>query len=277
LLVAFLNAGSGIANDPVSHGAARSQGMANASVMLADPWSGVGNPAGLAVLTNLAFSIHYENYFLVPDLGLEFFSCGMPTKTGTFGISYSTFGYSFYRESQACLSFGKSFGNKFRAGIGLHYLMIRQSADLGNLSALVPALGIQAIPMPGLTIGLQVFNPAGQQYVPTGHLTIPTLIDAGLGYELGGEIFICFETEKRSLEKLKYYGGIEINLQKLIIARFGVSSGEYPGYSFGLGFQIRPLTIDIAATHHPVLGFSPAITISLGTESGKKKIRKLVH
>ncbi len=259
--MALLNIWSSAAIDPASSGA-RSLGMAGAGVMLTGQGSGTGNPAGLAALSDLTLGLQYANYFLVPELGQGAFSVGLPAITGAFSLDYKSRGSTFYRENQACLSFGKALGNKLRAGIGLHYLMIRQPAGFENLSALIPSLGLQAMPINGLTIGIRVFNPAAQNYRPAGHLHLPVIIGAGLGYKLGDEVLVCFEAEKEDHEKIKYCGGIEISWQKSLVARFGVSSGVFPCYSFGLGFQLRFLKIDLAATRHPVLGFSPVIAIT---------------
>jgi hypothetical protein len=261
-LVALLSAEHGWTNDPETYCGSRSQGIAGVRVMLADHWSGQGNPAGMAIITQPSFSICYENWFLIPDIGLGAFALNMPTKTGTFGMGFTTFGYSFYRENRAYLSFGRNLGQKVRAGIGLHYQTVRQSSDYGNLSALVPALGIQILPVQSLTIGFQLFNPAGQHYVPAGFLHLPVVFQTGFGWKLGDEVLICAEAEKRSQGKTTYRGGIEINWQQLLVFRFGIRSGEFPGYSFGVGLHYRSFMVDIAATHHPVLGFNPSVTIS---------------
>jgi hypothetical protein len=240
---------------------ARSQGMGHTGVMLADMWAAMHNPSGLAVLNNFSFSFHYENYFLVPEFGLGAFALNMPTKTGTFSLNYSCSGYSFYRENQTSLSYGKSFGEKFRAGIGVHYLRVRQAFDYGNLFAFVPCLGLQIIPFDKLIFGFQLSNPAGQHYNSFEHIRIPTIIHMGFGYTFGEELLICLETEKKLNEKPDYYGGFECNLLKSITIRFGIISGEYPRYSFGIGLQNHLMRVDLAITRHPVLGFSPAITI----------------
>jgi hypothetical protein len=261
-LVALLCFTCSLASDPLLSCGSRSRGLAGVSVMLADRWSGIGNPAGLAALEQLSFSLFYENYYLLPETGLGAFTLSKPTKTGTFGLNCSTFGYSLYRESRIGLSFGKTLGRKIRAGIGLHYLKVRQDADYGNLSALVPSLGIQVLPLQNLIFGLQVFNPAGQQYVPSGFLAIPVEVHTGFGCRLGKEFFISAEAEKRSREQLTCRGGIEINLKQQLIFRFGIASGVFPEYSFGLGLIFQSVTIDIAAVHHPVLGFNPSLTFS---------------
>jgi hypothetical protein len=236
--------------------------MANARVMLANHWSGINNPAGLAGITATSFGLNYENHFELPELGMGAFSIGISTKTGNFGISYMTFGYSSFHQGEASLSYGKAFGKKFRAGIGLHYLLICQPADYGNLYTFLPSLGIQLLPLKGITLGVQVFNPAGQQYIPSGYLDIPSGFRAGAGYTLGNEVLLCAEVEKILKDKASYYGGFEIALQKMLLVRFGVSFGLFPQFSFGIGLQCRHLTIDLAAARHPVMGYSPAIGLS---------------
>jgi hypothetical protein len=262
LLVVILCPAKGKAMNLIFQGDARSQGMANNRVMLANQWSGLNNPAGLAGINTSCFGLYYENYFGIPELGMGAFSCGIPARTGAYGISFMSFGYSLFRQSQASLSYGKAFGKNLRAGIGLHYLVIGQPVDYGNLFALVPSLGIQMLPVSGLTLGIYVFNPAGQQYVPSGYLNIPAIFRTGVGYTLGREVLLCAEIEKISKEKAKYYGGVEITLQKVVFIRFGVTSGRFPGFSFGIGYRNRHMSIDMAITRHPVLGFSPALGLS---------------
>ncbi|MBN1791682.1 MAG: hypothetical protein JW830_14375 [Bacteroidales bacterium] len=270
-LMALLNTWSSAAIDPVSAGA-RSLGMSGAGVMLTGQGPGVGNPAGLAVLSDLTLGLQYANYFMVPELGQGAFSVGLPAMTGAFSLDYTSLGNSVYRENQVCVSFGKSLGGKLRAGISMHYLVVRQPTGFENLSVISPSLGLQVMPADELTIGFRVFNPAAQNYRPEGYLKLPVIIQAGLGYKLGEEVLVCFEAEKKENEKIKYCGGIEISWKNSLIARFGVSSGVFPGYSFGLGFQCRSLRIDLAATRHPVLGFSPVITLAQTVGSVKKKL-----
>jgi hypothetical protein len=254
------------ASDPLLTCGSRSQGLAGARVMLADRWSGLGNPAGMAELDHLSFSLFYENCYILPETGVGALAISKPTRSGTFSINCSSFGYSQYRESRIALSYGKPLGRKIRAGIALHYLKIRQAADFGNLSALIPSLGIQVLPLQNLILGLQVFNPAGQHYVPSGLIDLPLAVQGGFGCQFGQELFICAEVEKRSRESLKCRGGIEISLHQQLTFRLGITSGVFPEYSIGLGVLFQSVTMDIAVMHHPVLGFNPSVTFSFNVE-----------
>jgi hypothetical protein len=267
-LVALLNTWSITAIVP-DYPDARAYGMGHAGVMLAGVNADFGNPAGLASLTCPAFSMHYSNPFLMPELGSGAFCMGIPAIAGAFGIQYASLGNTYINESRVSISYGKSVGKRIRAGIGLYYWMFRQPTGFGNLSVLSPSLGLQILPWESLTIGLAVINPAGQNYNPAGYLRLPVIVRAGFGYQLGEEVLICFEAEKRSMDGFEFRGGIELNLHKSVILRFGISAGNFPAYYFGMGLHLRSLSMDLAAGHHPVLGYSPAITLTYSVNRGK--------
>jgi hypothetical protein len=252
---------AGKANEGSIPAGARENGLCGAGIMLADEWSGFHNQAGLAAINRITLALYAENRFLLPDLGLGAFTCTLPFKPGTFAVNYACFGSASYLETHASLAYGKAFGEKFRAGIALNYMNILQSADYGRLYAFVPGIGIQAIPYPGLTIGFHVFNPACQQYNASGTNAIPSTIRAGLSYAMGDHILLCVETEKRSGAWPLYRGGAEIRPDEKLVFRMGISSSRLSQYAFGIGVRLQHLQFDISAVHHPVLGFSPSISV----------------
>jgi hypothetical protein len=199
---------------------------------------------------------------MVSQLGTGAASCGIITTTGNYGISIMSFGYSSFRQSLASLCFGRNLGKRLRAGIGIHGMLVSQASGYGSLYAVIPALGVQFIPGERVTFGIHVYNPAGQEYIPAGYLEIPAGLQAGVGIRFGKEVLLCFEAEKNRRAQFNYYGGFEIMLHEKIPVRFGLSSGTQTELSFGIGFRSPRLQVDLAATRHPALGFSPAIGLA---------------
>jgi hypothetical protein len=249
-------------NGTTGPGDSRSQSLGGAGVMLADEAAVMPNQASLAMLRKACVSLYAEDHFYVPELASGSVSLCLPAKTGTFDLSYNNYGFSAYQENRTGLAFGKALGEGFRAGIEMTYWAIRQSADYGNLHAFIPSLGIQAIPMRQLTLGFQISNPAGQGFYPKRYRKIPTTINVGLGYFAGDEILICFEYKKESFCKPVYCGGVEYNKGNLLNFRLGLSSSPLMQYSFGVGFRKDHLRMYISVCHHPVLGYSPSITLT---------------
>jgi len=248
---------------------ARSQGLGAAGVMLPDDANGLSNQAALAILKKVCFSIHAENSFLIPEFNTGAISLCVPTKNGTFGLTHWTYGNETYQECKTGLAFGKAFGKKLRAGIEMNYYSIRQYAGYRNLQAFIPAVGVQVLPINQLIIGLHITNPAGQSFYPKGYKTLPTVFRAGLGYYPGKDILFCLELIRESGHKPVYCGGIECICGKYLSFRMGVSSSERQQYSFGVGLQFEHMRSDLAIAHHPVLGYSPAITLMFALQSWK--------
>jgi hypothetical protein len=241
---------------------ARTKSLALASAALTSDATGWSNPAGLAFLDRLCISLQAENPWCVSELAAGGLSFCLPVKAGTFALSFSRYGYKAYHESQAGLSFGKSLGKKVKAGVRLDYRKIKQYADYGNLFAIIPSCGIQILPVSCLVLGLQVSNPSGQGYYPHGYMKYPVLVKVGLAYQPDAEILFCFDLNHESGCKPVYCGGIEYNFEKQLTFRLGLSSSRCMQYSLGIGYSGKHLKTDFAVSHHPLLGFSPEITLT---------------
>jgi hypothetical protein len=241
---------------------ARSKSLALADAALTSDATGWSNPAALAFLERSCFNLQAENPWFVTELAAGSISICMPVKAGTFSLSFSRYGNEAFHQSQAGLSFGKSLGKRLKAGINLDYRRIRQFSGYGDLYAIIPTFGIQVLPATSLVLGLQVTNPAGQDYYPHKYMKIPTLVKAGLAYQPDPDILFCFELRTESDCRPVYGGGIEYNFEKQFTFRLGISSSRCMQYSLGIGYLGKHLKTDIAVSHHPVLGFSPVITLT---------------
>lgn len=241
---------------------ARSKSLALAGAALTSDATGWSNPAALAFLEKARINLQAENLWGIPELAAGGFSVCIPINGNTFAFSFSRYGYEAFHESRAGLSFGKSLCKKIKAGINLEYQKIKQYSDYGNLYAFIPSLGIQILPADDLVLGLQVSNPAGQGFYPHGYMKLPRSVKAGLAYHPDPDILFCFELYSESDCKPVYCGGIEYNFEKQFALRLGLSSAPCMQYSLGFGYLGKHMKADVAVSHHPVLGFSPAITLT---------------
>jgi hypothetical protein len=241
---------------------ARSGALASAGAALHGDVTGWSNPAALAFLENPGISLQAENPWCIPELGAGGLTLCMPVSAGTFVLSYSRCGYEAFHESRAGISYGRSLGKKIKAGMRIDYRRIKQYADYGTLYALIPSLGLQVIPVPELTLGILVSNPAGQGYNPPGYLKIPTLVNVGLAYQPEPEILFCIDMNSESGCRPVYCGGMEYTFENRFMLRVGLSSSRSSQYSLGIGYVCKHMKTDFAVSHHPVLGFSPIITLT---------------
>jgi hypothetical protein len=242
-------------NDNYSIGA-RSASMGNASVALSDVWSTHHNQAGLGFVRNYSCGVYYENRFLLKELSLRAGVAAIPVKGGTFGLTFSNFGYSLYNENKYSLSFAKAFGDKFSIGIAMDYLNTKIAEGYGSKGVAVAEIGLQSKPLKGLTIGAHVFNPTRTKLANYNNEHVPTIFRLGGNYIFSEKILLAVETEKDISQKAVFKAGMEYKPVKEFYLRAGIST--HPTISsFGFGVNIKNLQIDLSSNYIQVLGFSP--------------------
>jgi len=248
---------------------ARSAGMGGASVSLSDAWAVHNNQAGLGFVKSFTAGAYYENRFLMNSLSIKSGAVAMPTKQGTFGLAFTSFGYSLFSQNKIGLGFGKLFGEKFSAGIQMDYLSTKIS-EYGSKNIFAAELGIQANPLKNLTIGAHVFNPTREKMADYNDEKIPTILRIGFDYKFSDKVFTAIETEKDIDHKAIVKMGVEYRPVKEFFIRAGVATN--PSLScFGIGINLKNIQLDIASSYHSVLGLSPQIGLTYKMEEIQEK------
>ncbi|MGQ0828222.1 MAG: hypothetical protein ACT4ON_07495 [Bacteroidota bacterium] len=249
---------SGNENFPIG---SRSSAMGNASVSLSDVWSTHHNQAGLAFIHDISTGVYYENRFLIKELSIKGGVLAIPVKGGTFGLCISNFGYSLYSENKYSLSFAKSFGDQFAAGIAMNCLSTRIAEGYGNKNVFAVEIGIQAKPLKEITIGAHVFNPTRAKLADYANERIPTVFRLGADYNFSEKVTLAIETEKDISQKAIFKAGIEYKAVKELYLRAGISTDPTLS-SFGLGLNLKNLKIDLSTNYHQTLGISPQLSLT---------------
>jgi hypothetical protein len=249
-------------NDNISLGA-RSAALGGASTTLRDLWSTQNNQAGLAYLDTIEVGVYAERKFLLPELGYNAFAGVLPIKGGTFGLSYSRFGYSKYNENKVGIAFAKKLGENFSAAVQLDYLSKYIGDGYGKNGTLAAEFGVQAKLAKGLTIGAHVFNPTRAKSADYNKEKIPTIIKVGAQYAFSNKVFWAIETEKDIYYKANFKTGIEYRIVPQLYLRGGIST-QATQSSFGFGYAGKRIKVDVAANYHEQLGFTPHLGFSYG-------------
>lgn len=239
----------------------RAAALSNAYSAESDLWSVQHNQAGLGFYPKLTFGLHHENKFATPDYNLHAAALTIPVNAGTFGVSYSYFGFTAYNESKVGLAFGKKFGEKFSAGVQLnyHYNFIMES--FGNRNALSFEGGIQFRPANFIKLGAHLFNPTRSR-ISYNQDTIPTVFRTGLSITPLESLNLLFQLEKRLDQNLRIQSGLEYQLLESLYLRAGIMTDPFTS-TFGLGYEINRISADIAFSRHPILGFTPHFSLQV--------------
>lgn len=249
-----------IAGNENWHLGARSAGMAHSSVTLSDVWATHHNQAGLGWLSTPSAGAYFENRFAISEFNQMGVSIAYPFKSGSFGLSYSGFGYQLYKENKIGLAYGMKFNDRITGGVQLNYHSLRIGNDYGSSSTVSVEAGIQAKLTDELSIGMHVFNPTKSKLIEYNDERIPTIVRLGLGYRFSDKLLLTAEAEKDIDFDAVFRSGIEYMATDKFFLRGGIATN--PGLiAFGFGVKFDNFRADIASTYHSTLGFSPQISL----------------
>ena len=233
---------------------ARGIGMGNANLTLKDVYSGFNNPAGLAYLDGFSGAAFVENRFLLQELQLAAISVAQSTNSGTIGMTLQYFGFEDYNEQKVGLNYSRKLFDKLSIGAQFDFLSTRVK-EYGNASAITFDVGLQYEILDKLIAGLHVFNPIR---ATIGAEDLPSIIQIGLTYKIADYLTISGAIEKDAFLPYNAKVGVEYQVADKIQLRVGMNSNPNR-LSFGVGYLVNQLQLNVAATYHDVLGFSPAL------------------
>ena len=249
---------------------ARSAAMGGYNVTLSDVWSSNNNQAGLGFMEEMATGIYYENRFLLKETGYKAGAFVLPVKTGAFGISVTSFGYSAYSETKAGLSYGQRFGNKFSLGVQMNYLNTSLTQEYGSKTTITGAIGLIARLNKELSLGVHVYNPNRSKLAEYDNERVPTIMKLGLDYRFSEKVMVAVSTEKDLDVDGVVNAGLEYHITEILYLRGGISTNPTQ-YAFGFGMQLKDFKVDLSSSFHQTLGITPGISIIYTRKKNSKK------
>jgi len=250
-----------LCSNPWRPSGGRQAGLGGASVGVSDLWSASNNQAGLAFYQLPAVGVYFTNAYFLEHLSTKSIAATMPIKKGAFGVTANYFGYAYYNEINAGLSYAQRFGNALAAAVQLDYLHLGQGgyADLPNKSAVSFELSLMGAITKNLSVGAHVFNPINVKY--NDYATIPACYRLGLGWFPVKEVLVAAEIEMQTDEKETIKCGVEYIPLKMLSLRAGFSSSPQL-WDFGVGLNLKDFTIDLTPTWNMALGWSTHVSLS---------------
>jgi len=242
---------------------ANSLGMANATVATPSLWSTYHNQAALAFVDGFNVGIYYENKFNFQAMSVKALALSMNTKPGTFGFSYSNFGFSKFSENKIGFSYSLKIAKNIALGIQLDYLLILQDSYYGNINAFTGEIGIYAQPFENFHLGAHVFNPWRTKIAQYQDERLATIFRLGMAYDFSDELTVSFETEKNMDLPALIKTGIQYEPLENIMLRAGIGFSEKNAFpAFGFGYNFQDFSVSLAFESHPILGFKSGISLN---------------
>lgn len=240
-------------------GGAHHIGMGRASVSLSGLPAVFNNPAGIASVSGLAFSVNGLRRYNIE--GLNYFSGG-----GIYGNEINGFGFRIiqkglegYKETNGALSYARKLSDQISVGGSFNYYHLTQ-LELDNAAFYSFDIGLISRVSKDVTIGVKVSNPI-RQSTESNQVLISGL-RLGLLYRLSKNMKIVSEIEKVS----SFSPDIKVGINYEVIEKVEFLIGVIPTlseYSFGFSHDVSPsLQITGSFTYNLLFDFSPAFGIN---------------
>lgn len=233
-----------------------------------DPLSFTGNQAALAQSKSAGIGVFGERRFLLSETSVYTLGASLPTRLGNFGIQINYAGFKNFNENKIGLAYARKLGKLVDVGVQFNYYGYRIPA-YGNASTINFEIGAMLHLTDKLNAGLHVYNPVGGKLGKNSNEKLAAAYKIGLGYDASDRFFISSEIIKEEDKAINVIAGLQYQFAKQFFAKAGFISGSTTAYA-GAGIAWKNLRLDISASYHPQLGFSPGILLIMNFKSKKE-------
>jgi hypothetical protein len=246
------------AGDPYrSPAGAAEAGTGYVCVMKEGFWSSFHNQASLAFNTATFIGSNYQDRFNIKELGTRTAAFIMPAGKSSLAGIYSHFGYSDFRRDMFGAACGMKLSEKISAGIQVDYFSERSSGEYYFRQSLTCEAGLIVVASENTKIGIHLFNPVPNSLRKS---FLPSSLRIGAGTYLNKFLFAGIESEMSTGGRLILRTGFEYEAVKKLWLRGGFCT-ENNSFSFGLGFLIKIVQIDVAFVTHEKLGITSSVSL----------------
>lgn len=239
-----------------SPGAAEA-GMGYTCIMKNGFWSSFHNQASLAFNNSFFLGFNYQNRFGLSELGTRSAGLIIPAGEASLGAIYNHFGYADFKRDKTGLACGIKLSGILAAGVGVDYFSEKSGGEYYNYQSITCEAGLLITPVEKIRIGIHVFNPIPNSVRKT---CLPTRLRVGVGTDLNQSLFAGLEAEMSSGSKLILKTGFEYEAVKHFNIRSGFST-ENNSFSFGVGWMIKMVMVDLGFVTHERLGLTSSASL----------------
>lgn len=238
---------------------ARIASLANTGVALQDVWSMQANQAGISALKTPVASISYLSNYIGSEISTQSAIFVYPFKSQAFGFGVQSYGFSAYKENRFSFSYARNFNNLIFAALNfnIHQLEIHK---YGNSASYSVEAGLQYKPTDKLIVGVHVSNLSKSTYDSQVNAELPFFLDFGSSCMFSDKVTYSIAIVLSDKREPDFRNGLEYKIGDQIALRGGISIKPFKHYA-GVGYSWKSFMIDGALSSHPILGYSPNVSL----------------
>lgn len=220
-------------------------------------WSSFHNQALLAQNNSFLFAINYNNRFNISQLGTRSAGMIIPSGKTSLGIVYSDFGYADFKRSMTGLACGIKLSEKLSAGAQVDYFAELTPGEYDDIHLVTGEAGIAYSLNENTSIAIHIFNPVPASIRKN---KMETTLTAGAGTRLNNTLFAGAEAVMSTGGNINIKMGFEYEIFKKFWLRSGFST-EHNSFSFGFGYLLKFVKMDLAFSSHDKLGITSSASL----------------
>ncbi|HEX2608165.1 MAG TPA: hypothetical protein VHK91_12330 [Flavisolibacter sp.] len=217
-----------------------------------------GNAAGLAGQAGWSAGLISERRFLLKELSRTYLSLAGPLGKGQLALAGSYGGAPDYHTGSFGLGYALALGEVVRAAVQFQYVNQHISGS-ESPSAVTAGAGLQFQLTDKVQAGLAVHNIRSRETGPET-LPLPFTYEAGWGADISEQLYLGAFLQKAAGEPVSVHVGADYRLLPEVGLVLGISSAS-DSYYFGGHYQFKTFRLQLAASVHPKLGITPALTL----------------
>jgi hypothetical protein len=237
-----------------------------------DPLSFTNNQAALASPGKAGVGVYSEERFLLRDLRTSGIAVSLPGYHGGLGLQMIYFGSGDYDEAQFGFAYARLLGAAVSLGVQFNYYSVHISG-YGNTGTVSAAIGVLFHPSDKVHIGFQVNNPAGARF-RNSREKLATVIRAGIGYEISGQLLSGMEIIKEENKPVNVQAGFHYAFAKKVFLKVGVSSSAAAPFC-GAGLFWDDFRLDIHVSYQYQPGLTPGFQLVYYFKNEREKQQAL--
>lgn len=257
------------AGDPPFPEGARSAALSGLGLVLSDSWSAANNPAGLSDLKGFVIGLTAEQRFMMNELRNYSLVSSVGVGKGAFGLNFSYSGWDAYRQMKSGLSYAREFAPFFSSGLRLVYIRSNSTEAENADQWLSFDLGLMFRLSKHVNLAIEADNPLLTTLKNKEAIELPSFYQIGVAYEYNEGLILLAGIRKNSYARAEYLAGLEHVIFRKLALRAGVSMFPFR-VSFGMGLKYKRLSLDIAASRHQYLGYSPQVSLLISISDPEK-------
>ncbi|WP_289053339.1 hypothetical protein [Carboxylicivirga marina] len=255
LIVALLSLTLKLHGQSLGYSGPVSSSLAYVKVFDDSHWASLNNVANQAHVKSLSVGAAYQMRFNLSELSSRAATAIVPSRFGSFSGLAMQSGFSKSNYNRYAVAYSRLFGNSISAGFQFNYMNHQmQSADRAD--AFYSAFGLGFKTTESIKVGVYIQNPEQSKlsYQDEAY-ALPTFFNGAIKYSIPHKFFAIFELEKELEYDVVYKTAIQFSFNDKLFVRGGVR-GKPVEITFGGGFQLVGLSIDVGFSHHQQLGMT---------------------